>query len=700
MDSSCKMDIDSHSEQVVLSSSSSFSHSAAPSSDNQYSLAEATILTSQNRSSSNLDVNLNPITLEDFFGAEAFSYLGNANTFLNTEDFPSIEQETNSLENETSSSVPGGSMSPSSFSLSTSLAMEISNSNTNDAGPAPSGYAHGVLPDNPAEPDMNADIEIENDTHGALLLSSVDAPTESISSSPFASMFFDLSSNDQNNLADIYGLDNVERHNFDVYELLSLCGYRDDLRKFLPPISYPANESQETTKICIDDLDHEHCDLQGIDWVGMGISKDEARKMREETYKHHTNVLPLVNSVEKAHYQNLGPEMAARMNKLPKFANYFRFNQMNRGLKTRQIHFQLRHMISASSKNAVFLACGDRVQCANPQMDYQQCIMDFRKPYPDSEIRPIQTISTLSADNDLLVVGGYDGEYAFKSLLVEAQSPYTFGSITKDQNGSTNHVHTFLDRRSGLPQAVFSNNDRHVRVLDCQTNRFVSIHDIGWAVNCSATSPDARLRLIIGDNPSPWVVEAETGTRIAKLPNHMDYGFACAWSPNGFQMATGNQDEIVQIWDVRNLDEPIHILATDMAGVRTLQFSPLGEGKPVLALAEPADFVSIVDAKSFHERQRFEFFGEIGGISFTPDGSKFFVANTDSRFGGLLEFDRLRTGTHYDRWQRKRQDCDKSRGVLLDKNDSESGEDSGCGEDSHGDNFPSHRGLALDHLII
>lgn len=698
LDSLIKMDIDGEgdSDGALLSSS------IVSSAKNKHLLIDITIPTLQNKSIFDLDNDLCLIPSDSVVAAEVSSHLGDTNTFLDTEDLPSLGQETNHVENEIPFPVFSGIVSSSSFLPSTNSATEMSNPHTsNGISPTPLDVLQGSLLNSQVELNINTDIEMEN-SHEALHHSSSNYAIEFLTASDF--LFPPL--NDSNNLLETCGLDDVERHNFDVRELFSLLGDNDLSNQWPRNKYYPTDEPHQATKICIDDLDHERCDFQGINWAGIGIYKDEARDVRLKTYQHHTNV---GDSLEKK-------SMIAQMKNLPKFANYFRFGQMNRSFKTRQIHFQLRHMISATSKNAVFLACGDKIQCANPERDDQQCIMDFSKPCLDNDVRPMQMVSTLTADNDLVVAGGYEGEYAFKSLLVNAESPYTSGIITRDQNGSTNHVHTFLDRRSGLPQAVFANNDRHVRILDCNTNRFVGVHDIGWAVNCSATSPDSRLRLIIGDDTSPWVVEAETGTRIKKLPNHKDYGFACAWSQNGLHMATGNQDEIVQIWDARNWDKPIHILTTDMAGVRTLEFSPLGEGKPVLALAEPADFVSIVDAELFHERQRFDFFGEIGGIGFTPDGSKFFVANTDSKFGGLLEFDRLRSSRHYDGLPRVGRDHDAMGGWLVDKHDSEGGEnsqdDEGFGQLGDRETcwvspkgirtgfFGSHRGLALDKLVI
>lgn len=207
-------------------------------------------------------------------------------------------------------------------------------------------------------------------------------------------------------------------------------------------------------------------------------------------------------------------------------------------------------------------------------------------------------------------------------------------------NGCINHIHTYRDRCSLLPQAVFCTNDSHIRTLDCNTNKVVLSHKLDWAVNCVATSPHNRLQLLVGDCTGPWIIRTDTGERLVTLPNHRDYGFACDWAPDGMQVATGNLDGLVQIFDVRNWKWPFQTLVSELGGVRSMRFSP--HGKRVLAMAEPADYISVVDATTFRTQQRFHCLGELGGLSFTPDSSQLFVSNTDPDFGGILEFDRAK----------------------------------------------------------
>jgi Tol biopolymer transport system component len=58
-----------------------------------------------------------------------------------------------------------------------------------------------------------------------------------------------------------------------------------------------------------------------------------------------------------------------------------------------------------------------------------------------------------------------------------------------------------------------------------------------------------------------------------------------------------------------------------------------------LAVSEPADFVHVYDVTGgLREVQLLDFFGNIGGIAFSPDGSRLTVALADTMFGCLVDF--------------------------------------------------------------
>ena len=420
---------------------------------------------------------------------------------------------------------------------------------------------------------------------------------------------------------------------------------------------------QRPDKIAFKDLECQQSDFQGIYWLRLQTTREDAREVRRMTYRNHANVMKQYGNHPNARGPVGRPAFKAkfqgeRATPVPKSDGYFHFQEMNMKYKADISHFQLRHNVSASSKNAVFynekleMMHEDRskIMCINPETDSKECAMDLTH-FSDRETQQLSRVSTLAAGDGVLVAGGFNGAYAIKSLSAAFDCKYTTGIISNARNSSTNHVSTFLDRQSGMPQVVFDSNDMTIRVLDCCTEIFVRHHKFEHEVNCSATSPDGRLRLLVGDNRWPAVANAETGEVIAKLPDHKDFGFACAWAPDGVTMATGHQDGLVQVWDARKLTQSIHVIPMEMGGCRAMQFSPVGAGKRVLVLSEPADFVHVVDAGNFQSRQEIEFFGEIAGISMPPDGSKLYIANWDHKYGGLMEFDRSWNNSGFGRRQ-------------------------------------------------
>ncbi|KAL8642538.1 MAG: hypothetical protein Q9226_008497 [Calogaya cf. arnoldii] len=397
-------------------------------------------------------------------------------------------------------------------------------------------------------------------------------------------------------------------------------------------------------------------DFQGIDWQAFGTTRATIRRMRARTYLNHTNKLtphsvrfenwPMFAS---AHYLKL--DARQKPNPISSREKYFHFSRMNLQHQICIPHPQLRHIVSASSKNAIFFpsvpeheyTTGSQITNFNPEVENDSYIVDSAHVDRNLGAPEMKMILALSAKDDVLAAVGVNGEYAYKSLSSIPFAPFTSGMVTHSDRSSPNHVHTYLSRHSGLPQAVFSSNDSHISTLDLTTNKFVSRHDHVKYVNCSATSPDTCLRVCVRDAVHPLIVEADTGKRIGKLKGHKDFGFACDWAADGRYFATGAQDGLIQIYDMRNWSQPIQTLLAEIGGVRSLAFSPAGSsGKPVLLMGESADFVHIVDASDgmFAKKQTVDFFGEIAGVTFDESGDRFWVGVADPDFGGLMELER------------------------------------------------------------
>lgn len=343
--------------------------------------------------------------------------------------------------------------------------------------------------------------------------------------------------------------------------------------------------------------------------------------------------------------------------------SYFQFRRMKMRKAPYLAHFQLRNLLAAPSKSRVFYA--DRRSIVR-QYNFATNKTEVALRYP-SELY-IQ-ISTIAAGHGALVSGGFNGEYCTVNIDSEysddgsgassSLSDKKSGTLTNLGSGISNHIQIHSARRSGGPLAAFASNDSHVRVMDLGTQEIVSDDHFQFAVNCTAVSPDKRLRVVVGDSSEAYIVTAERERNmmdvdgassaphvVQKLGGHADYGFACAWADDGYTIATGNQDRAIKIWDARKTSTasgiwtPVVTLRTTMAGARSLHFSPAGSGKRVLVAAEEADILHIIDAQTFDKRQEFDVFGELAGLGFSESGQDLFALCTDPLRGGLLHFER------------------------------------------------------------
>ncbi|OAJ40236.1 hypothetical protein BDEG_23999 [Batrachochytrium dendrobatidis JEL423] len=322
-------------------------------------------------------------------------------------------------------------------------------------------------------------------------------------------------------------------------------------------------------------------DLQGISWNLTFHTRAEARQERLLQY---------------VSYANLGVDRSQIMNEIhstKKENNMFRFRYTKRDCHCSIVHFQLRHLLAATSKNDIYFPNGQHVKHWSPISRTSSDVMSLTGPL--SRIN----ITTLDAQSNMLIIGGFCGEYAFKRL----------------------------------------------------DSKQISVFPFPWAANCSDQSPDKRLLCVIGDNPEGLIISADSGEELCQLKGHIDFSFSCAWSPCGTYIATGNQDCTTRIYDIRRSDQAVVVLGTDMGAVRSLGFSQDGK---FLAVAEPADFVHIVDMDTVRGHQgegnredktvsvqTVEFFGEIAGVAFAgAHGERLFIGNEDFRIGGLMEFEK------------------------------------------------------------
>ncbi|CAM6037453.1 unnamed protein product [Sphagnum compactum] len=381
-------------------------------------------------------------------------------------------------------------------------------------------------------------------------------------------------------------------------------------------------------------------DIQGIPWDQMQFTREKYRETRLQEYKNYENLRRSHDELEK------------NCKSVEEGGNFYHFRHNTRSVKSTIVHFQLRNLVWATSKHDVYLMHNFSVMHWSPLTCKSTEVLNLAGPivpafemrrHPSAyqqELGRVQ-MSTMCVKRNLLVAGGFQGEMICKNLDQPGVS--YCAKITHDENAITNAIDIY-DNSSGAVQLMSSNNDSVVRVFNCNDFSVLKSFYFPWAVNHTSVSPDSKTVIVVGDNPDGLLSDSQTGKVIATLKGHLDYSFASAWHPDGQYFATGNQDTTCRLWDIRNLGSSLAVLKGRIGAIRSLRFTSDGR---FMAMAEPADFVHVFDTKQdFTKCQEIDLFGEVAGISFSPDSEALYVGVADRTYGSLLEFNRSHSNSY------------------------------------------------------
>ncbi|KAK1272970.1 hypothetical protein QJS04_geneDACA007886 [Acorus gramineus] len=380
-------------------------------------------------------------------------------------------------------------------------------------------------------------------------------------------------------------------------------------------------------------------DIQGIPWDRLTISREKYRQTRLEQYKNYENVPRSGEGSEK----ECKPTRKGGM--------FYEFQRNSRSVKSTFVHFQLRNLVWATTKHDVYMMSHYSVIHWSSLSCNKSELLNFsghvapREKHPGSLLEGFtQTqISTLAVRDNLLVAGGFQGELICKYLDRPGISFCT--RTTYDDNAITNAVEIY-DSSSGTIHFMASNNDCGVRDFDMEKFQLAKHFRFPWPVNHTSLSPDRKLVVIVGDNADGLLVDSNTGKTIEDLRGHLDYSFASAWHPDGRTFATGNQDKTCRVWDVRNLSKSLAVLKGNLGAIRSIRYTSDGQ---FMAMVEPADFVHIFDVRGgYKKQQEIDFFGEISGVSFSPDTESLFIGVWDRTYGSLLQYGRSHNYSYLD----------------------------------------------------
>eukprot|EP00873_Tetraselmis_striata_P025363 jgi/Tetstr1/445627/TSEL_003432.t1 len=372
-------------------------------------------------------------------------------------------------------------------------------------------------------------------------------------------------------------------------------------------------------------------DIQNIPWGRLGVSRTRFRADRLKSYENYLNLhsVPL-------------ERLDAESQKVEPGHRFFDFVRNSRNVKPVIVHFQLRNLLTATSKHDVYVNSTNSIMHYNALTRQTTSVLDLsgRTGSVSAGWGQMQ-VCNLTIREGLMVAGGFYGDLVVHNLH-GSDNVTAYRRVSRSENGITNGVGIF-ESASGATSIVTSNNDSAVRLFDAATVAPYAAYTMPWAVNYSAVNPtNSKMMCVVGDDCEVALMDVGSGKRVASMRGHMDYSFAAAWHPGGHVVATGNQDSTTRLWDVRNPSAAFATLKGRIGAVRSLSYSADGR---FLMMAEPADFVHIFDvAGGYTTCQEIDLFGEIAGAGFSPDGDAAFVGVQDARYASLVQFDRAGSG--------------------------------------------------------
>ncbi|RZC16100.1 putative WD repeat-containing protein C2A9.03 isoform D [Glycine soja] len=407
-------------------------------------------------------------------------------------------------------------------------------------------------------------------------------------------------------------------------------------------------------------------DIQGIPWDSLNITRERYRQTRLEQYKNYENI------------PGSGDKSGKDCKNTKKGYSFYDFRKNSRSVKSSILHFQLRNLVWATSKHDVYLISQFSIMHWSSLTCKSSEVLNVSGHVAPSEVYDQILLTRLDQSYSLELAFGF-GFGLGSVTLPDAANLSLIGIVlgirtinryqdfitffvtgmqhldrpgvsfctrtTYDDNAITNAIEIY-DCPSGAVHFTAANNDSGVRDFDMEKFQLSKHFCFPWPVNHTSLSPNGKLLLIVGDNPECMLVDSQNGKTIVPLSGHFDYSFASSWHPDGVTFATGNQDKTCQIWDLRNLSKSVAVLQSNLGAIRSIKYTSDGR---YMAVAEPADFVHVYDVKSGYENeQEIDFFGEISGISFSPDTESLFIGVWDRTYGSLLEYGRRRYYAYLD----------------------------------------------------
>ncbi|XP_015081875.2 uncharacterized WD repeat-containing protein C2A9.03-like [Solanum pennellii] len=374
-------------------------------------------------------------------------------------------------------------------------------------------------------------------------------------------------------------------------------------------------------------------DIQGIPWY-LRPTREQVRQRKLRYCRNSRRNTPQSGETSDKEHKTIKKDCL------------YDFRWYARSIRPSFYHLRLRNMVWATSKHDVYLLSAfsavhwSSLTCTKTEiLDFSGHVVPLEKhPKSFPEGFTVTLVSTLAVKDNLLLAGGLQGELIVKYLDkpgVSFCARPTYDAITTciEINNSS----------SGALHFIASYNDSGVREFDMETFQLSNHFQFNLPVNHTSLSPDGNLLVIVGDDPEGMLVDSRSGVVVSSLSGHVGSSYASAWHPDGQTFATGNEDNTCRIWDIRNLSKSVTVLNDTFGPIMSIRYTSDGR---YMAMAEYEDLVHIFDVKSgYVVEQEIDFFGEISGMSFSPDTESLFIGVS---YSGLLEFRRRHNYSYLD----------------------------------------------------
>lgn len=315
--------------------------------------------------------------------------------------------------------------------------------------------------------------------------------------------------------------------------------------------------------------------------------------------------------------------MTGRLHHLREDAVFVKRKHRVYSLPTTIQHWQLRDLVSSPTDGTVYTVRENSVRSFNTSTGKMASVL------ADLTFSP----TSMAASCGYVAAGGQRSQ-----LMVRSTETPWFAQTSV--GGSINNALHITTLSHGETRLFVSNNDRTIKVFRLPTLARTATIPFPTAVNYASVSPDGRKLVAVGDSPEVYLYDIGSGspdtfTLQSVLHTDRDASFSCAWSAASDRFAVASQDGAVSVWDVRS-SHRCAVLGSPRSGqvfgaCRNVKFSQAG-GVDLLLYTEHVAHVSIVDARTFGDRQTLRVGGDgagrhIAGAAFSPDARRIYVAD-------------------------------------------------------------------------